>query len=118
MARKGESMIRNSFLLTVCFLLIGCALPMHATTTCTYNFQSGTGNSFLHFCVTVNGNIPAITTPDGDSQSASAGEGYGICSTKTPTRYEDYGTSDTGNWQAPTLLRKSSGSVKISRTTS
>jgi len=111
-------MTRTSFLLTVCFLLIGCALPMHATTTCTYNFQSGTGNSFIHFCVTVNGNISTITTPDGDQQLASAGEGYGICGVNNPTRYEDYGTSDTGNWQAPSLVSKTGSAVKIARTTS
>jgi len=110
-------MTRTSFLLTVCFLLIACALPMHATTNCTYNFQSGSGNSFLHYCVTVNGNIPIITTPDGDSQLASAGEGYGICGTHGPTRYEDYGTSDTGNWQAPVLLKKTGTVVEIQRKT-
>lgn len=112
-------MSRSRFLLIGCFLLMGCALPMHAATrTCTYNFQSGTGNSFLHFCVSVNGNISVITTPDGDAQLASAGEGYGVCATTSPTRYEDYGTSDTGNWHAPILLSKTTSSVKIARTTS
>src|SRR5215470_18153184 len=98
-------MIRTSVFLTICFLLLACAVPVHAATkNCTYNFQSGTGNTFLHFCVTVNGNIPVITTPDGDPQLASDGEGYGLCATRTATRYEDYGVSDTGNWKAPTLL--------------
>ncbi len=111
-------MTRISVVLTTCLLLICCALPMHATTQCTYSFTSGSGNSFLHFCVTVNGNIPVITTPDGYSQVGPDGEGYGICNESPAQNYTDYGTSDTGNWNPSVLISQTGSSVTIQRTTS
>jgi len=34
-----------------------------ATSACSYNFTSGTNNTFLKYCVTVNGNVPQLMTP-------------------------------------------------------
>ncbi len=53
-------MTRTRFLLTVCLLWLCCQLPIHparATTNCAYNFTTGSGNTYLNYCVTVNGNI-------------------------------------------------------------
>jgi hypothetical protein len=68
--------------------------------------------------VTPNGNILQISTPFGHSQSGPDGEGYGICNESPATEYDDYGTSDSGNWNAATVLSHSGSSVKIARTTS
>ncbi len=111
-------MTRSRFLLTVCFLLIGYVLPIHATTECAYNFSSGTGNSLLSYCVTVNGNIPQIVTGFAGESIGADGEGYGICNESPAQNYTDYGVSDTGNWGDATLLNLTTTSVKISRTTS
>lgn len=101
------------------FLVIGCALSGHAQTTqCSYNFNSGVGNNSISYCVTVNGNIPQIQIPFGQSMVASQGEGYGICDQNAPANYTDYGVSTTGNWGPPVLLSRTTASVKIARTTS
>lgn len=112
-------MIRHvSFLCTSFLMLICCALPTHATTTCLYDFSSGSGNTFLSYCVTVNGNILEIQTPFGQNMLGAFGEGYGICDQNVgPQNYSDYGVSDTGNWQNTIVLSHSSTSVKIARTT-
>ncbi len=89
-----------------------------ATTTCSYTFTSGVNNSYLKYCVTANGNILQIETPSGHPQSGTTGEGYGICNESPAQNYTDYATSDTGNWNAATVLSSSSSSVKIARTTS
>ena len=113
-------MTRTSVCLMVCFLLICCALPIPAAadTTCAYTFTSGSGTTYLFYCVTANGNILQISTPFGHSQSGPDGEGYGICNESPATEYHDYGTGDSGNWNAATVLSHSGSSVKIARTTS
>jgi len=111
-------MTRISVCLTVSLLLVCCALPAHATTTCSYDFTIGSGNTFLSYCVTVNGNILEIQTPFGQNMMGANGEGYGICDQNVgPTNYTDYGVSDTGNWGTATVLSHSLTSVKIARTT-
>jgi hypothetical protein len=115
---KEDYMTRYvSFLCTSLLMLICLALPAHATTTCSYDFTSGSGNSFLSYCVTVNGNILEIVTPFGQSMLGANGEGYGVCDQNAPANYTDYGVSDTGNWRNATVLSQSSTSVKIARTT-
>jgi hypothetical protein len=114
-------MNRTSFLLTVCSLWLCCLLPIRmarATTSCVYNFTTGSGNTFLNYCVTVNGNIPQIEAPAGEQLMGPDGEGYGICNESPAQNYTDYGVSDTGNWHTATLLSHTSNSVKIARTTS
>ena len=103
--------------LLVCVMLICVALPAHATTTCSYDFTSGSGNSYLSYCVTVNGNILEIVTPFQQPMLGANGEGYGICNESPAQNYTDYAVSDTGNWGNATVLSHSPTSVKISRTT-
>jgi len=91
-----------------------------ATSTCSYNFTSGTNNTFLKYCVTVNGNISQLMTPFNREHIAvgSAGEGYGVCDNTGAVAYFDYADyGDSGNWGAPTLVSQTVTSVKITRTT-
>jgi len=115
-------MIRISFWLMVCLLGLCCQLPVavaRATTQCVYNFTSGSGNSYLSYCMTVNGNIPEIVTPQYSPLiNYPFGEGYGICNESPAQNYTDYGVSDTGNWHPATLLSHTLNSVEIARTTS
>lgn len=95
-----------------------------ATDTCSYTFTSGSGYSYLQFCVTVNGNITEFQSPVNIEQlspgGSSAYEGYGICDiTNANTAYWDYaGNGDSGNWNPPIKLSQNATSVKIERTTS
>lgn len=116
-------MIRHmTLLLPVCLMLTCFVVPMQAqsaTTNCTYNFSSGTGDSYLSYCVTVNGNIPMIVmSADPNSQVGPDGEGYGVCNENPAQNYTDYGASDTGNWNPAILVSRTTTSVKIARTTS
>jgi hypothetical protein len=75
----------------------------------------------MQFCVTANGNIVSFISPAGIdyiNQGSTVGEGYGICDTSTGRSYYDYAYTDSGNWGAPVLLALTTGSVKISRSTS
>jgi hypothetical protein len=95
-----------------------------ATDTCSYTFSTGSGYTYLQFCVTVNGNITEFQSPSGIEQLSPGGsnafEGYGICDvTNANTAYWDYaGDGDSGNWNAPTTLSQTATSVKIERSTS
>ncbi len=98
---------------------VGAASP-DATTTCKYTFTSGTGNKYLKYCVTLNGNIVSFESPSGQEYIATSpiGEGYAFCDFDTATQYYDYaGYGDSGNWQAPVTVSSSGTSVKISRKT-
>jgi hypothetical protein len=109
---------RLSFLCTVFLMFISVAPPSHAqTTTCSYNFTTGSGNTYLSYCVTVNGNILEIQTPFGQNMLGTNGEGYGICNESPAQNYTDYGVSDTGNWQNAIIVSHSATLVKIERTT-
>lgn len=90
-----------------------------ATETCTYTFTSGSGETYLKFCVTVNGNIVEFQAPAGVEQIDQAGsyEGYGICDGSTSIGYYDYAYADSGNWNAPTTVSHTATAVKIARTT-
>jgi hypothetical protein len=96
------------------------ALPRspQATDTCSFNFTSGANNTFLSYCVTVNGNVLNVVTP-ANQQHLFGREGYGICDINSNTEYFDYAiTGDTPNWQSPVTLSNSASKVKIARTTS
>ena len=98
---------------------VGIASP-DATTTCTFSFTSGTGNKFLKYCVTKNGNIVQFQSPSGEEfiSLAPAGEGYAFCDFDSATQYYDYaGYGDSGNWQPAVTLSSSPTQVKIARTT-
>ena len=98
------------------------AVSRDATHTCTYTFTSGTGTTYLQFCVTVNGNITEFQSPSGVeqiNQGHVVNEGYGICDMTTSTGYYDYADAgDSGNWNAPSTVTHTATSVKIERTTS
>ncbi len=97
---------------------VGAASP-DATTTCTYTFTSGTGNKYMKYCVTTNGNIVSFVSPLGHEYIATApiGEGYAFCDFDSSTQYYDYaGYGDSGNWQAPTVSATAT-SVKVTRKT-
>ncbi len=91
-----------------------------ATVTCSFTFTANTGNKYIKYCVTKNGNITQFASPSGVEfiSLSPAGEGYGLCNFDTSTQYYDYaGYGDSGNWQAPTTVSSSATSVKIARTT-
>jgi hypothetical protein len=95
-----------------------------ATTSCAYTFTTGSGPTYMKFCVTVNGNITQFESPAGNEQInvQSVGEGYGLCTynseSETSYDYYDWGESDSGNWGPSTLLSQTATEVKIQRTTS
>jgi|HubBroStandDraft_6_1064221.scaffolds.fasta_scaffold09037_3 hypothetical protein len=89
--------------------------------SCAYTFSSGSGATYLQFCVTVNGNIVKFNSPEGVEQIAQGayGEGYGICDFNRSTAYYDFADDgNSGNWDAPILISQNATSVKIARTTS
>jgi hypothetical protein len=91
-----------------------------ATATCTYSFTvPGKLNSFLSYCVTVNGNIVSLQSPSGFDQIAQGGaaEGYGVCDVSTGVSYYDWAYIDSGTWGAPVLVSSTTSAVKIARTT-
>lgn len=99
------------------------ALSPDATTTCTYPFTSGTGNTYMKYCVTKNGNIAQFASPLGEEFIATnppIGEGYAFCNCgSTNKEYYDYaGFGDSGNWKAPTTVSSTAQTVVISRETS
>ena len=93
----------------------------NSTSTCSFTFTSGANNTYLKYCVTVNGNISQLQTPLGHEHIAVGlfGEGYGICDTTTPIAYFDYADfGDSGNWNAPLTTQPNATTVKVVRTTS
>lgn len=106
-------------LLASFLMLLWTAVPARADTTCPYDFTTGSGHTYLSYCVTANGTILLIETPKFVGNFiAVGGEGYGICDQNAPAAYWDYGlNNNTGNWQNAVLISHTSTSVKIARTT-
>jgi hypothetical protein len=122
-AVEEDTMLRRVVITTVLFWLIGCSLLSHAqkalpdTPSCPYSFTSGTNNTYLNYCVSVNGNIFQLTIPQ-SHQSIFGAEGYGLCNESPVASYWDWATSgNSGNWNSPILLNQTAKSVKIARTT-
>jgi len=90
-----------------------------ATTTCTYPFSAGTGNKFISYCVTANGNIVSFQSPSGHEYLATApiGEGYSVCDFGSGTQYFDYAGYGSRGWQPATKVSSSATNLKIARTT-
>jgi hypothetical protein len=92
--------------------------------SCYYTFTSGTGNTYLSYCVTPTGNITYLETPKGYVQinhtylALTGGEGYGFCDANTATQYYDWADFDSGNWDAITILSQTATAMKFARTTS
>jgi len=99
------------------------ALRAFATSTCSFTFTSGANDTFLKYCVTANGNITQLETPQGHEhiQVGAFGEGYGICDETVGSMevpyfdYADFG--DSLNWLPATVANQSPTSVKIVRST-
>jgi hypothetical protein len=92
-----------------------------STSVCSFTFSAGSGNTFLKFCVTINGNVTQLETPAGQEFISKGGfsEGYAICDQTSGGKYYDYADfGDSGNWRAAKTVSQSATSVKISRTTS
>jgi hypothetical protein len=92
-----------------------------STYTCTYSFTTGSGATYMNFCITVNGTFANFQSPAGVEMLNQGGvpvEGYGICDTSTGIGYYDYNYTDSGNWNAPITLTSTTSEVKIERTTS
>jgi hypothetical protein len=116
-------MFRNITFAALFLALIGCALPSQAETSstdtpsCPYSFTSGANNTYLNYCVSVNGNIYQLTIPQ-SHQSIFGAEGYGICNESPVASYWDWATSgESGNWNPAILLSQTAKSLKIARTT-
>lgn len=91
-----------------------------ATTNCLHTFTSGSGSpSYLQFCVTANGNIVELQSPQ-NFEHIRVGvilEGYGVCDIDSGTRYTDFAAAASSNWN-PALVSGSSLPMTITRTTS
>src|SRR5262249_39740141 len=93
------------------------------TSDCQSTFTSGSGLTFMEFCVTQNGNITEFQSPQGVEhiREGSFGEGYGICDFDNLNRYYDYADfGDTGNWLDPVLKQPNGPNtfpLTITRTT-
>jgi len=96
------------------------AVKTDATTNCAYTYTSGTGRTYMQYCVTVNGNISAFQSPSGVEyiNVGQVGEGYAVCDETNSIAYYDYAYTDSGNWDTPKLISHTATAVKISRTTS
>ena len=91
-----------------------------ATSACSFPFTSGAADSFVKYCVTANGNITQLETPQFHEHIAAGvfAEGYGVCDATTGVEYFDYADfGDSGNWGAPQIATQSATLVKLVRTT-
>jgi hypothetical protein len=90
-----------------------------ATQTCSYTFTSGSGVSYLQYCVTANGNITQLQSPQGVEyiNVGNIGEGYGFCDESIWKGYYDYAYTDSGNWAPAEILIQSAKTVRIARYT-
>jgi hypothetical protein len=94
-------------------------VSVDSTVTCKFTFTSGSGPTLLKFCVTINGNVLQYTSPAGFEhlREGTFSEGYGICDFGNLARYFDWGSSDSGNWQPPSVVGTALP-ITIKRTTS
>src|ERR1700693_1451514 len=88
-------------------------------TSCAYTFTSGSAQTYMKYCVTVNGNIVQFQSPLGveDIKSATSSEGYGLCTDGGSNSYWDWAGAGAKNWGPATLLTQTATEVKIARTT-
>src|SRR4029077_14987544 len=90
---------------------------------CKSTYKSGTGPTFLQFCVTANGNVIAFQSPAGTLHflNSSRTEGYGFCDANRMTSYFDYDAGkESGNWDAPVITQPNGPNtfpLKIARST-
>jgi hypothetical protein len=91
-----------------------------STEKCSYKFTSGSGATYMNYCITVNGNFANFESPAGVEMLDQHGswEGYGVCDLDTNVGYWDYGYADSGNWKAPVKVTENATEVEIERSTS
>ncbi len=99
------------------------AAPAEVVNNCAYQFTTGSGITYLQFCVTDNGNISEFQSPEGveqlNPQDIGAYEGYGFCDiTNDNTVYYDYLFTASNNWNPPIKVSQTATEVKIERSTS
>jgi hypothetical protein len=84
---------------------------------CSYTFTSGSGATYMNYCVTVNGTLANFESPAGIEMlyQNGVGEGYGVCDSSTEKWYWDYNYADSGNWNAPVTISENATEVKIER---
>jgi len=89
------------------------------TTSCAYTFVSGSAETYMKYCVTVNGNFVLFQSPSGIEhiKSATSSEGYGLCTGGGSNSYWDWAGAGASNWGKATLLTHTATVVKIERTT-
>jgi hypothetical protein len=102
----------------------GASSSLAPIQTCNLTFTSGAGNTFLSSCITPNGNITRLETPQGFLQinhilpfPIDGGEGYGFCDVNAATAYFDYAYTDSANWGATSVVSQTATSIKLARTT-
>jgi hypothetical protein len=83
------------------------ASDIPGSTTCASTYTSGSGPTFFQWCVTANGNIISIQSPQGEEHILlKAGEGYQLCDFTALVAYTDYAAeADTGNWKASVITQ-------------
>jgi hypothetical protein len=92
---------------------------------CPFPFVSGAGRTYLEYCVTTDGTISGLQTPEGviwqligPNFGKGRWEGYGLCLESPATAYWDYGGSgESGNWLPSVVLSHNATTIKIARTT-
>jgi len=93
-----------------------------SSTACQSTFTSGSGQTYLSFCVTQNGNLGSFYSPSNYRQLYPGAEGYAICDWSNNYSYRDFGTyGDSGNWLASTIVQPNGPNtfpLTIKRTTS
>lgn len=94
-----------------------------ASTTCASTYTSGSGPTLFQWCVTSNGNIISIQSPQGEEHILlKAGEGYQLCDFTALVAYTDYAAdADSGNWKASVVTQPGGPNtfpLAIKRTTS
>jgi len=91
---------------------------------CKSTYKSGTGPSFVQFCVTANGNVTLLQSPAGTAHFVmnDRAEGYGFCDLNRLESYFDYSAGgDSANWDAPVITQPNGPNtfpLEIARTTS
>ena len=78
-----------------------------ASTACASTYTSGSGPTLFQWCVTSNGNVVSLQSPDGEEHLLlNASEGYQVCDFSALVAYTDYAAAaDTGNWKASVVTQ-------------
>lgn len=73
---------------------------------CQSTYTSGSGQTYLSFCVTQNGNLADFVSPSPYKQMYANAEGYAVCDYDYNYSYYDWGQyGDSGNWSNSTVTQ-------------